>query len=270
MTKLNQNQWKFAYERQWLFYKLWGRLLYNPNTPDELFKNEFIHKYGEKAEPLLKAYSIASKFPLHYASFIDVNNDKSLSSEGILARYKKDQSEFLNINLMIEKGSLDPDYISIKTFVNKTLNNEYIDDNKLTPLELADTLNMLSKKSFEIVSEIDAVEDTALYYEIEDVKIWAKLADYFAEKLRGGVAYDKFQQNNNKLDQQFAIDHLNNALSEWDEVIKLTEPIYKIVPLTHLHYYEDNKFHWSKFRKFVERDIDIVKNDLRNEISILE
>ena len=29
--------WKWAFERQWLFYKLWGRLLYDPTTPDAVF-----------------------------------------------------------------------------------------------------------------------------------------------------------------------------------------------------------------------------------------
>src|SRR5690606_15406145 len=27
--------WDYAFERQWLYYMLWGRLLYNPNTSDE-------------------------------------------------------------------------------------------------------------------------------------------------------------------------------------------------------------------------------------------
>ena len=31
-----------------------------------------------------------------------------------------------NINLMIEKGSLDPDYLSIKTYANRLQNNEPI------------------------------------------------------------------------------------------------------------------------------------------------
>ncbi|MBV8804132.1 MAG: hypothetical protein JO042_03775, partial [Sinobacteraceae bacterium] len=29
--------WKWAFQRQWLFYELWGRLLYDPNTPDAVF-----------------------------------------------------------------------------------------------------------------------------------------------------------------------------------------------------------------------------------------
>ena len=41
--------WKYAFERQWLFYKLWGRLLYDPATPDSVFQAEFTRRYGAKA-----------------------------------------------------------------------------------------------------------------------------------------------------------------------------------------------------------------------------
>src|SRR6185369_6810878 len=45
-------EWKYAFERQWLFYKIWGRLLYNPSTTDEVFKNEFVNRYGAQASTL--------------------------------------------------------------------------------------------------------------------------------------------------------------------------------------------------------------------------
>ena len=46
--------WKYAFERQWLFYKLWGRLLYDPATPDSVFAGR-IHAplRREGAQPLL-------------------------------------------------------------------------------------------------------------------------------------------------------------------------------------------------------------------------
>jgi hypothetical protein len=34
--------WQYAFQRQWLFYKLWGRLLYNPDTPDAVFRDAFV------------------------------------------------------------------------------------------------------------------------------------------------------------------------------------------------------------------------------------
>ena len=52
--------WKYAFERQWLFYKLWGRLLYNPATPDSVFEAEFVRRYGEAARPLARGLRLAS------------------------------------------------------------------------------------------------------------------------------------------------------------------------------------------------------------------
>jgi hypothetical protein len=63
--------WTYAFERQWLFYMLWGRLLYNPATPDSVFEAEFVRRYGEAARPLLDAYAAASATQLHYASATD-------------------------------------------------------------------------------------------------------------------------------------------------------------------------------------------------------
>ncbi len=38
--------WDYAFEKQWLFYLLWGRLLYEPATPDAVFETAFEHRFG--------------------------------------------------------------------------------------------------------------------------------------------------------------------------------------------------------------------------------
>ncbi|HTO05346.1 MAG TPA: hypothetical protein VL069_16680, partial [Opitutus sp.] len=63
--------WKWAFERQWLFYKLWGRLLYDPQTPDAVFQADFNRRYGPKGDNLLHAYSLASSTQLRLASLYD-------------------------------------------------------------------------------------------------------------------------------------------------------------------------------------------------------
>ncbi len=77
--------WKYAFQRQWLFYKLWGRLLYNPSTPDSIFRNEFIRRYGKQAAVLFDAYALAGKTPLRLASSFDCTWDFTLYSEGFMA-----------------------------------------------------------------------------------------------------------------------------------------------------------------------------------------
>jgi hypothetical protein len=43
ITSLKGSGYTYAFERQWMFYKNWGRLLYNPHTPDTVFEQAF-HK----------------------------------------------------------------------------------------------------------------------------------------------------------------------------------------------------------------------------------
>jgi hypothetical protein len=71
-------RWRWAFERQWLFYKLWGRLLYDPATPDAVFEAEFRHRYGAAARDLLRAYSLASSTQLRLASLYDSRWDFAL------------------------------------------------------------------------------------------------------------------------------------------------------------------------------------------------
>ena len=49
--------WQYAFERQWLFYQLWGRLLYDQKTPDQTFEAAFNKKYPfSDGKKLLNAY----------------------------------------------------------------------------------------------------------------------------------------------------------------------------------------------------------------------
>ena len=66
----DHRNWNYAFEKQWLFYKLWGRLLYDTSTRDEVFEEAFNTRYGnDKGVRLLKAYTHASQMPLMLASF---------------------------------------------------------------------------------------------------------------------------------------------------------------------------------------------------------
>jgi hypothetical protein len=49
-------------QRQWYLYMLWGRLAFNPATPDAVFQNHLARRYPEvHAENLFTAWSLASR-----------------------------------------------------------------------------------------------------------------------------------------------------------------------------------------------------------------
>ncbi|MDB5211601.1 MAG: hypothetical protein JWQ30_2428 [Sediminibacterium sp.] len=257
--------WKYAFERQWLFYKIWGRLLYDPATPDAVFQNEFINRYGPAAAPLLEASALAGQTPLRLASSFDFTWDFSLYSEGFLALNTKTKTvEYISVNRQIDQPPLDTDYVSIKDFVASPGS---FPKNKITPLTLAEMMESDCNKALQLISNISAKGNNTLMYEIADIKTWANLGLYFAAKTRGAVALQQYRINGGEENKKAAVGYLERSLGYWDTVISITRPIYKDMPLVHFTEQNGNRskendqlrFHWEKLRADVAKDIEIAR-----------
>ncbi|MGD9328988.1 MAG: hypothetical protein PVH48_08500, partial [Cyclobacteriaceae bacterium] len=86
---LDNKSWTYAFEKQWLFYSLWGRLMYDPEQTNESLSQLLKIRYkNTDAAKLLAAYSIASEVPLKIASFYKGTWDFTLYSEGFLAPWQ--------------------------------------------------------------------------------------------------------------------------------------------------------------------------------------
>ncbi len=249
--------WKYAFQRQWLYYKLWGRLLYNPSTPDSIFRNEFVRRYGKQAAVLFEACGLAGKTPLRLASSFDCTWDFTLYSEGFMALNPKDKRvEYISVDREINQPPLDTDYVSIVEYVKTISSGGSFGRNKITPLDLAAMLEKDCKKALELVKNINVSGDDPLMFEIADVKTWANLGLFFAEKIKGAVALETYRLNGGEEYKQNSVKHLENALHFWDEIINITSPIYKDMPL--VHYSEQDgkswkendhlRFHWRLLR----------------------
>lgn len=252
--------WDYAFERQWLFYKLWGRLLYNPATGDEIFKAEFLRRYGRAGNNLLEAFSLASATQLRLASLFDAGWDFTLYGEGFLA-LAGDQTRYITVDRLISQPPLDPDYVSVRNYVETILSGGGFDDGRMTPPELAQILEDDCIKALGLVNGINTDDNVALMYEVADVRAWANLGLHLSEKIRGAVALQTFRMKGDEAEKQKAVVHLKKALAFWDDVIGITRPLYRDMPLTHYngssHDRNDNNlFHWERIRPEVEKDIE--------------
>jgi len=265
--------WKYAFERQWLFYKLWGRLLYNPQTPNKIFKDEFVRRYENGAEVLFDAFSLAGKTPLRLASSFDCSWDFTLYSEGFMAlNPDKKRVEYINVGWQINHPPLDTDYVSIADYVKNISLNKNFGKNKITPPALAEMLEADCVKALSIIKNLEYTNSDPVKYEIADVKTWANLGLFFAEKIKGALALQNFKTNGKENEKQNAIKHLKKALSYWDTVIEITRPIYNDMPLVHLSEQDgkswrenDNlRFHWALLRPDVERDVETAEKAVFN------
>jgi hypothetical protein len=263
--------WKYAFEKQWLFYQVWGRLMYDHQTPDAVFANSFNRKYGIKTgEKLIEAHKLSDKMPLKLASFYAASWDFTLYSEGFLANAKSAMnclydkvSPFISVNEIIATVVLDTNLISIKDYVA----GKYAGRGKTDPLQLASQLERDAKKALQIVHGIKT-NDPTLTHEIDDIRTWSYLSLYFSEKLKGGTALQELRTTGNETKRTESIGYLENALEYWKKVVEITGKYMDEISLTHLNerYVESGnsrplkKFSWANLTSEVENDIDIAKN----------
>jgi hypothetical protein len=253
--------WKWAFQRQWLFYSVWGRLLYDPKTPDSVFAKQFQQRYfNADGAALQRAYALASRVPLTLAMIYDSRWDFTLYAEGFLA-LQGETTKYIGIDALIDQPTLNPAYISIKDFVA----DRDPPGGRFSPLITADFLERTSNQALLEVEKIITVQDASLEYEVADVRTWAHLGLHLAEKLRGGVELHTYRTLGGEPHKQAAIEHLARALAQWDEVIRITRPIYKDMPLTHYNHNSfdanpDNLFHWARVRDQVANDVEVARN----------
>ena len=266
--------WKYAFERQWLFYKIWGRILYSPETPDDVFQAEMIRRYGEKGKNLLEASSLAGSTPLRFASAFDFTWDFTLYSEGMMALLQTSSQnpnpprvDYISVDRLIMQPPLDTVYVSVAAYVKAIAEGKSFGQDKTTPPMLADMLERDCSKALELVNDITVGNDRALLYEVADIKAWSYLGLHFAEKIRGAVALQTYRVRGDEENRQKAVAHLEKGLQYWDNVIAITRPLYNDMPLVHLseqdgkHWQENDhlRFHWELIRPDVAKDIEIAR-----------
>ncbi len=260
--------WTYAFQRDWLFYKVWGRLLFDPETSDQVFVDEYIKRYGRKnGQTLFNAVSAASKTPLLICSFLRGGNDPSLTAEQLLssqvAKYKTTKSVFIDVNQFITFSVLDPSFINIKDYVKLTSKGQALSEAKVSPLDVADQAEAIGQEALLLAKQIKS-DGGSIEFEIADVKAWGLLAKYFALKIRAATALQTYRVTQAKAEQTKAVTLLEEAFDIWKELSAVTDDVYNEVESAKLIWIEKPKLlSWKAFIKDAEYDIEIARKDIQ-------
>jgi len=253
-------KWQYAFERQWLFYAVWGQLLYDPATPDARFEAMFDARFGKgTGKELLAAWKLASRVPLRFASFHKGTWDGSLYTEGFSSWTDRDKAprKLFDIDSFIKHPVLDTKrYVNIADYV-KTGN---VPAGASSPLELADQLDRDRAAALKLVTKVrrqGAVSPT-LDGELTDLEAWCAYSDYFAAKLRAGVALATARARQDLKQQQRAVTELETALTHWKRLADLGGRFNQL-PVLHNSI---DPFSWASLIPAVEKDIELAKAPL--------
>ncbi|MEO1450801.1 MAG: hypothetical protein AAFV07_14830, partial [Bacteroidota bacterium] len=251
LTQEAYRSWDYAFERQWLFYKVWGNLLYNAETPDTYFEQALARKFALKSgHELLNAWKLASMNANYFASFHQGTWDATIYTEGFTTVGGK----FIDIDKFIDHPVLDSGYVNIPDF----LTGNYAPD-QLTPDKLADLTEAASQDALEIATQLrrQHPDNQDLIIELTDIETWAYYGFYFAAKIRGGIALHLFRTAGDKADQTEAISQLEKGVTHWQKMVELVETYN--VPV--FPYQFDPEFSWRKHLESVNRDVKIAKGN---------
>jgi hypothetical protein len=168
------------------------------------------------------------------------------------------------VDQLIGHPVMDSDYVSVADFVEAARNGVAFAAGRVTPPALADRLERDNREALRLVAGINTGKDASLRYEVADVQVWAHLGLHLSEKLRGAVALHTFRLGAGAEWQARAIAHLERALAHWDEVVRITRPLYRNMKLTHYNHNffvanDDNLFHWALVRDEVAADVDVAR-----------
>jgi len=252
-TKEESRTWDYAFERQWLFYKVWGNLLYNRSTPDTYFAKALAYKFNLKdGEKLMEAWKFASKNPNRFASFHGGTWDGTIYSEG----FTTNNGKFIDINNFINHPVLDSSFVNIPDFIA----GKYNEKTQITPLQLADETETESLHLLELLNELRKGEvSNELEIELTDIEFWANYGLYFSSKIRAGVALESFRNGKDFAGQITAVENLAKGRVYWDSMVELAEK-YNVVTMPHQF---DKDFSWRKHIVDVENDIAIAEDDIQ-------
>lgn len=260
--------WKYAFQKQWEFYQMWGRLLYNPQLPDSFFVDQYTQRYGKPvAKKMFEAMKLGSEMPLQLASFYQGTWDFTLYCEGFLnglqiyRNYKEPGEAFINVKEMITHPVLDKRYLNINEYTNLKLNDKPIKNEEITPPKLAEKMEQNGNQLIQLCSELNhlpAKDSVNFNIELNDLKTWAYLSLYFSEKLKGAMFLDEAVKTKSKDLQKKSMEHLTTAAGYWKEIMNSTQQ-YQEVSLLHIRTF---KFHWKYYYPKVLKDIEIAKSSL--------
>lgn len=219
---------RYAFERQWLWYSIWGRLLYDAQTDDQLFAQQLNKKFGiDYGSNLLETWKTASSYYHLLASFYKGTWDATLYSEAFTSIMRgpnvgKDRIDIITMEALGNRPVLDTTrFINIADYVQK----KYPVNNQITtPVQLADLLNKNAEKILNDLTRYRHKKpNSGLEIELTDLEVLAYLQKFFAQRIQATLLL----ANHLLLEEELAEDeikgHLDASITCWEKIIELKE-----------------------------------------------
>jgi hypothetical protein len=216
----------FEFERYWAFYRVMGRLAYNPDTPSDVWTQEFVERFGPQAAPhVMRALQLSSQvLPMVIAAGVPYNMFPTtigwpeMKHMGSLPFYAAK-----------EEGSDIAQFENVRDEAKRIL---AAGDTAMRRPE--ETSAWFSDTSTAILNEVAAAEKDSVgapqsnefKATLTDAKILAALARFHASRQLSGVDYNLYKQSGSLPAFDEAIANERKALQAWRDIVDVAGDQY--------------------------------------------
>lgn len=254
---------RWDWEKYLYTYRIWGRLLYNPDSDPDTWRRHLRHHFGEGAAEIESALANASRIlPLvttaHLPSAANNNYwpEMYLNHSLFDAEHPGSYGDTPSPKVLGNVSPLDPQLFSrINDFADELLAGE--SSGKYSPVEVAEWLDEYAVTATEGLAQArrrtNSSEETEYRRLAIDVAIQAGLGHFFAAKFRGGVLYRIFEKTGDTRALESALEHYRKARMVWAEFANHAKGVY----LSDITVGEQPQLrgHWLDRLPAIDRDI---------------
>jgi hypothetical protein len=207
-------------KREWLTYKIWGRIAYNPQTPNEVFVNELANRYpGVNVQTLFDAWQGASRgIPLATEMVGGLKNDGDGNFFWDWQWWPELCTSNRGLKSLLDFSGANPSDGSSMCSIKNTADNN-CSEKKRTSYFIADTIQTAAQNALIKISSLETggYADLKLYQ--KNIAAQCYLSLYLSEKIRGATFLSA-------IDTSSAQAAIGNAYCHWIKYTSLMDELY--------------------------------------------
>ena len=263
---------RWDWEKYRYTYRLWGRLLYNPDTDPEVWRRYLRQRYAARAAALEAALANATRIlPLvttaHLPSaandtyFPECYTNQPIADPGAPHPYGDTPSPKIFGNV----SALDPQlFLGIGDFIDERIAQKY--SGRYSPIEVARWLEDLAGAAERHLKDAlghgDRTRDPELRRMAADLKIQIGIGRFFAAKLRSATLYTLHTRSGNRAALEQALQEYRRARGIWSQFAGDAKAVYvsdvTVGPLPH------QRGHWLDRLPAIDTDIAAMATQLES------
>jgi hypothetical protein len=216
--------YQYEFERYWHFYRLWGRLTYNPEMPASVWEDEFTTRFGAGAGPhVMKALHLASRvLPRIVAAAYRYSYFPTTRGWAEMKR-QDDLPTFSGLEGSDTQQFMTPRDAARNLLTGGESAMRWPQETSRWFADLSDAISSEVEQAEEAIGEHPNKEFRS---SVTDLRILAALARYYSSRLQAAVAYNLYKESRDLQSFDTALDNEKRAIEAWRAIVDTATGVY--------------------------------------------